>query len=267
MSLHRFLAEIRGAEIHCSITSDGLLDAPVFCFSLMAPPEVVSGGSLIRTDGGYGEVQLPDIKAGMTHHFILRYANPTYKPKNRAWLPLGAYLRAEDFVDFKASCRRYNPGTGACPQVKDLCLVPKPYSWTASGGYLPVRSVKQKSPLWHSVDALALRCNLPSLQDDRGVLTTLDKDETISTDGYRIEITPEGLNVRYGAEQGALCRYNGIVATRNARISRGVMRSQGLNGAVSTWIARAFLQSWLDQQAYRCDGIAEDESLSLALFR
>ena len=82
MSLHRFLAEIRGAEIHCSITSDKSLDAPVFCFSLMAPPEVVSGGSLIRTDGGYGEVQLPDIKAGMTHHFILRYANPTHKPKN-----------------------------------------------------------------------------------------------------------------------------------------------------------------------------------------
>ena len=176
MSLHRFLAEIRGAEIHCSITSDKPLDAPVFCFSLMAPPEVVSGGSLIRTDGGYGEVQLPDIKAGMTHHFILRYANPTHKPKNRAWLPLGAYLRCgEDIVELpKLPAGVTTPAPGPCPQVKDLCLVPKPYSWTASGGYLPVRSVKQKSPLWHSVDALALRCNLPSLQDDRGVLTTLD---------------------------------------------------------------------------------------------
>jgi len=210
MSLHKFLAEIRGVEIHCSITSDGPLDAPIFCFSLMAPPEVVSGGTLIRSDGGYGEVQLPDIKAGMTHHFILRYANPTYTPKNRAWLPLGAYLRCgEDIVELpKLPAGVITRAPRPCPQVKDLCLVPKPYSWTASGGYLPLRSVKQKSPLWHSLDALAVRCNLPPLQDDCGALTALEKDDMIPADGYRIEITPEGLDVRYGAQQGA--HYAGI---------------------------------------------------------
>ena len=88
MSRPSFTAEIRGTQIHCTLTPTEDFERPVFCFSLMAPPEVVSGGTLIRTDGSYGEVQLPDLKAGETHHFVLRYANPTYAPKNRAWLPL-----------------------------------------------------------------------------------------------------------------------------------------------------------------------------------
>ena len=143
MSLHRFLAEIRGAEMHCSITSDGPLNAPIFCFSLMAPPEVVSGGTLIRTDGGYGEVQLPDIKAGMTHHFILRYANPTYKPKNRAWLPLGAYLRCgEDIVELpKLPAGVTTPAPGPCPRM-------------------PASSRRgERATAWHEPSAVHPRCD------------------------------------------------------------------------------------------------------------
>ena len=93
-----FTAEIRGAQIHCTLTSQKNIEHPVFCFSLMAPPDVVSGGTLIHSDGSYGEVQLPDLGAGTTHHFVLRYANPTYEPKNRAWLPLGAYLRCDEEI-------------------------------------------------------------------------------------------------------------------------------------------------------------------------
>ena len=95
-----------------------------------------------------------------------------------------------------------------CPQVKDLCLVPKPSSWTPSVGHLDVQSVNQNPPLWYSVDALAVRCNLPPLQDDRRVLTNLEKDDMIPADGYRIEITPEWLDVRSGAQKGA--HYAGI---------------------------------------------------------
>ena len=88
-----FSARIEGAQIVCDIGSDTQLTAPVLCFSLMAAPRVVSGGVLQRRLAGYGEVALPDIGAGQTHRLVLTYDNPDYSPKNRAWLPLGAYLR------------------------------------------------------------------------------------------------------------------------------------------------------------------------------
>ena len=228
MSLPKFSAEIFGNQIHCLITSEEGLKAPIFCFSLMAPPAVVSGGILIWKEGSYGEVKLPDIKAGMTHHFILCYANPTYKPKNRAWLPLGAYLRCgEDIIKLpKLPAGVTNRAPGLCPPVKDLCLVPKPHSWTPNDGCLAVRSVKQKSPLWNSVDALALRCNLPPLQSECGVLTNLEMDDMLPADGYRIVITEEGLEVSYGAQQGA--HYAGVTLlvlreTHNGNIPCGVI--------------------------------------------
>ncbi|MEK9572322.1 MAG: glycosyl hydrolase, partial [Paracoccaceae bacterium] len=167
MNIPKFSAEIIGNQIHCSVTSATLLIDPIFCFSLMAPPAVESGGILIREDGGYGEVQLPELKAGLPHEFILYYADPTYKPRNRAWLPLGAYLRCGgDIIELpKLPAGVTTHAPVPCAQVNDLCLVPKPHSWAPSGGFLAIRSVKQKFPLWKSVDALALRCNLSPLQE------------------------------------------------------------------------------------------------------
>jgi hexosaminidase len=43
-----FTARIEGHEIACEIGSDMDLTAPVFCFSLMAAPRVVSGGPFHR---------------------------------------------------------------------------------------------------------------------------------------------------------------------------------------------------------------------------
>lgn len=74
MSLHRFLAEIRGVEIHCSITSDGPLDAPIFCFSLMAPPEVVFWRNLdtVRRRLRRGSVARYKGRHDASFHFALR---------------------------------------------------------------------------------------------------------------------------------------------------------------------------------------------------
>ena len=85
-----FSARIDGTEIPCEIGSDTALSAPVMCFSLMAAPRVISGGTLINRLAGFAEVLLPDIPAGGTHRVVLAYQNPDFRPRNRVWLPLGA---------------------------------------------------------------------------------------------------------------------------------------------------------------------------------
>ena len=37
--------------------------------------------------------RLPDLAPGVPHELVLEHAHPDYRPRNRAWLPLGAYLR------------------------------------------------------------------------------------------------------------------------------------------------------------------------------
>jgi len=91
-----FSARIDGKTIHCEITADQNLTAPVFCFSGMAPMTATGGGEKVYGLGGYTEVQLPDLRAGAACRFQLALEDPSYRPTNRAWLPLGAYLRAGD---------------------------------------------------------------------------------------------------------------------------------------------------------------------------
>ena len=90
-----FDARIVGAEIHCDIGSDFAITEPVFCFSLMVKPGVVSGATLLRTYAGYAEVLLPDIPAGGVVRFVLRHDRAGFAVHNRAWLPLGGYLRTK----------------------------------------------------------------------------------------------------------------------------------------------------------------------------
>ena len=52
----------------------------------------------MRTVAGYTEVALPDIPAGGRVEVVLACREPGFAPKNRAWLPLGAYLRTKGGV-------------------------------------------------------------------------------------------------------------------------------------------------------------------------
>ena len=58
-----FRSRIDGNQIRCEIGTDRALVAPVFCFSLMAAPKVVAGGTMLRRVAGYAEVALPDLAA------------------------------------------------------------------------------------------------------------------------------------------------------------------------------------------------------------
>ena len=52
-----FASRIDGTRIRCVIGTDRALTAPVLCFSLMAAPKVISGGTMVRpvADQFYGD--------------------------------------------------------------------------------------------------------------------------------------------------------------------------------------------------------------------
>ena len=78
------------------------ISAPVWCFSLIGPAQVVSGGTLVSQTGGYFEVLLPDLSPDEIHQVIIEYPADT-KGINRAWHPMGSHLRLDNAV-FPVAC-------------------------------------------------------------------------------------------------------------------------------------------------------------------
>lgn len=172
-----FTATFDGPHITCTITANTDLAAPIFCFSLMAPPQVVAGGTLLTHTGGYGEVQLPDLAKNTPHILILRHQNPAFKPANRAWLPLGPYLRHKDGLtalpDLPAGVAvkhdtPFNP-------FKGLRLIPQPSTWTPAKGTLTTTGFRwtKCTPL-DQITFLANRYNFTAFQNDNGIPITIN---------------------------------------------------------------------------------------------
>ncbi|MGL4322256.1 MAG: hypothetical protein ACRCS3_15465, partial [Paracoccaceae bacterium] len=140
-----FQAVIKGREIHCEITSDTALKAPDFCFSLMATPRVISGGTLVRCVAGYAEVALADIVPGEPLNVIIAHEKPDYRPRNRAWLPLGAFLRVGGrtyaLPELPAGVRGGEEGAPVALPGGRLPLIPQPERWEPSGGRVAVQAI------------------------------------------------------------------------------------------------------------------------------
>ncbi|MBM1220925.1 family 20 glycosylhydrolase [Ponticoccus sp. SC2-23] len=200
-----FDARIDAPLIRCTVTSDRSLAAPVLCFSCMAPIRVVDGGERIAALGGYAEVRLPDLSPGTPHHLTLRHDNPDYAPTNRAWLPLGAYLRSDDgpiaLPPLPAGVRpRPFRADGPAPALR---LCPQPRGFAPTGGTLKADSFRAAPDLLVGVDALARRTGLGAFLDDAGVPLDLRPNAGCAPEGYRLEITPEGVTLHHRDEAGA----------------------------------------------------------------
>lgn len=207
MTLH-FDAVINGKDILCSITSSAALPSPVFCFSLMAPPMVADGGTLIRSVGGYGEVQLPNLAPGVPHVLTLRHANTQYRPTNRAWLPLGGYLRLSD-----GTCRPLPVlPAGIMAQTPPppgpfagLRLIPQPESWAPAPGILPVPSgFGALGEPFDAVDALSRRNGIGPFLTADGPPLTIHHDLSMPPEAYRLDISPDGVTVAAAGRAGLL---------------------------------------------------------------
>ena len=205
-----FAARIDGNLIRCLISSDQPIAAPVFCFSLITPAVVVSGGTMVRSLAGYCEVALPDLTASAPHEVVLRHLRD-FRPANRAWLPLGAYLRT------KQGCQplpRLPNGvqshpSQACDPCPGLRLVPPPNQWTPGPRTLAVaQGFASTSPLLAGVDALAGRTRLGPFLSPSGAVLTLTPDLSLPAEGYRLDIMPAGIALYHADAAGAF--YGGI---------------------------------------------------------
>ena len=200
-----FDATIIDNEIDCVIGSDTALKAPVFCFSLMAAARAVSGCTLVRAVAGYAEVQLPDIAAGQSHPFRIAHADPTYHVANRAWLPLGGYLRLRDGSTYPLPQLPQGVISGPpkpAPAFNGLRLIPQPTDWVPGGAVLHTAGFAGQGPVLARVADLSQRCNLGPFLTADGTPLTLLTDPAIAAEGYVLRIDPAGVTLTAATPAG-----------------------------------------------------------------
>lgn len=222
-----FTARIEGAEIHCQIGSAAAISAPVFCFSLMAAPEVVRGGTLIRSLAGYGEVLLPDLAPGVPHDLVLRHASRDYGPRNRAWLPLGAYLRTQGgclpLPALPAGVQEFAPAPQAGP-VAGLPLIPQPSDWRPRGGTVAATAFSAEPGRFRAVDALAERLHFGRFSDANGLPLEVREVSHLAEWAYSIDIAAGGATIETGSSTGlfaAAVTLMTLVQTTGGRLPLG----------------------------------------------
>ncbi len=201
-----FDARIVGAEINCEIGSDTAISAPTFCCSNFVPSRVVSGGTLVRTVAGYTEVALPNIPAGGRVRFVMAYVEPGFQPKNRAWLPLGPYLRTKTgLIPLPATetgVRVDQPPPRPSVAVTGLRLIPQPTHWQPGTGTVATLGFASADARFAAVDALAGRMNLGAFLVPGGLPITVKTDPDMAPDAYCLVISASGVTLLNSDDQG-----------------------------------------------------------------
>jgi hexosaminidase len=191
----KFDARIDGDKVVATLTADRDLAAPVFCFSMMAPVQVVAGGTLQAVTASYAEVALPDLDAGAPHAVTLAHPGGL-RPANRAWLPLGAYLRTADgpipLPPLPAGVRPRSLPSGPRP---DLALVPPVQAFRPAGGSAAAPAFVCSDAAFVPVEALAARTGLGPFLGQSGLPLRLEVDSQIAPEGYHLDIAPDGVTL------------------------------------------------------------------------
>ncbi len=200
-----YICDITGDTLICRITADRDITAPVFCFSGMAPLEPVAGGTLLYALGSYTEVSLPDLKTGETHMVEIKYSGG-FTPANRAWMPLGPYLRAgKEIIPLPPTEAGRRPQPAANHgRFAGLPIVPQPESWQATGGSITIDGFNYDDDALTAVAALAKRQGMAFDGQHKATIETSD----LATDAYTIDITPDGTTITANSYGGRF--YAGI---------------------------------------------------------
>ena len=215
-----FTARIEGKQIQCQIGSTEPVSAPIFCFSLMAAPQVLSGGVMIRHVAGYAEVALPDIPAGGEVTVILAHQNPDHGPRNRAWLPLGSYLRtANGCFPLPKLASGVRADEFAYPAATGLRLIPAPTDWHPLGVETGTKALFSDDLQLLAVDALARRLGLAPLIQAEGVpvsVLALEGDDG----AYDLDIAPDHITLRAADAAG---RFHAAITLLTLRETHGAL--------------------------------------------
>jgi hexosaminidase len=201
-----FTAQIVGAEIHCEIGSNKALTAPTFCFSLMAAARVISGGILTRSVASYSEIALPNIAANSSIKLVLAYAEPDFFPRNRAWLPLGAYLRVGSQTHALPPLPAGILDAPAKPNVTlpatTLRLIPQPADWQPTGEVRAFSAITHRHPSLITANDLTDRLTLPPLLTPTGEPITIQNTPDLPPEAYVLTITPTHITIAASADHG-----------------------------------------------------------------
>ncbi len=201
-----FDAKIVGREIHCEIGTDTSISAPVFCCSNFVPSVVVRGGTLVRTVAGYTEVALPDIPAGGSVTLVMAFREPSFAPKNRAWLPLGPYLRTRAgplaLPQIETGVRTNSAPPRVAAEFAGLKLVPQPTFWAAAEGRVAVTGFACADVRLKAVDDLASRLNFAPFLEAGGVPLVVGIKAELAEGAYEITVQREGVEVAAGGDEG-----------------------------------------------------------------
>ncbi|WP_380058281.1 beta-N-acetylhexosaminidase [Falsihalocynthiibacter sp. SS001] len=215
-----------GEKMQCTITADRDLTAPMFCFSGMSPITATAGGKRVKGVGSYTEIALPDLVKGQPHDVTLEYCGG-FKPANRAWLPLGPYLRVgkETFAlpPTPAGVRRKEPQS--LPPFDGLRITPQPTSFAPTSGTLKVSSLNVSDDAFDSVHELAKRRDLGTFLSKDGTPVRIINDDS-ANDAYQITITPDDIEVRasgYGGRFYAAITLLTLMNTHDREIPCGTI--------------------------------------------
>lgn len=199
-------AAIEGDAVRCRVGSPAPLAAPVWCFSLLGPARVVSGGTPIRSLAGYAEVQLPDLLPGAPQEVVLAYASGA-RPLNRAWLPQGGYLRLEDDRTLPLPHLPVPPPRWRAPEPLApglLPLVPPPALWSPGDGAVGAAGLLlPEDEALAAVARLAGRLGLPFAAPG-GLPLALRHDLTLPPEGFRLDVARGGVTLWAGDRAGRL---------------------------------------------------------------
>ena len=212
-----FDARIVGREIHCEVGSDVAIAAPVFCCSNFVPSRVIAGGTLIRAVAGYTEVGLPDIAAGGSVPFVMAYQETAFAPRNRAWLPLGAYLRTKagvlELPQVETGVKIHAAPPRIVPAFDGLKLVPQPQVWRPTGGSIAVAGFSSADGRLGAVDDLARRLNFAPFLGE-GLRLVIRDAAGLADAAYGIAIRQDGVEVTAADDAGL---FNAAITLLNLR--------------------------------------------------
>jgi len=218
--LVKLLTTVDSAGIlHCQLNSSlpCAIERPVICFSLLSPAEAIVGCTLLESVGGYTAVQLKSaLPAGGEVNFSVAYRG-SFFPNNRAWLPLGAYIRSEE-LDSKnhvpIECdtagvieldhKKHAFQSPASPMIN---LVPMPTRWQAQAGNVAVNELRIScvdalSTVAERVNGLALRCGFSDFLSDTGTPTSITVSPSLASESYCLNIQDTHIDIEAADDTG-----------------------------------------------------------------
>lgn len=221
----KFDASIDGNVIQCVLLPDRALKKPILCFSSMAPSVSGDGLHRLKSVGGYTELQLPDLEANKSFGFTIKFENPDFTPANRAWLPLGPYLRCGDEIIKLPSLKPSGVTKGLIAygqgRMPELLLCPQPTKFSPTKASVKVSGVRSDAPEIFQVNALAGRLGFRYFITEDGIPLRVTADTTMPPEAYQLKIGPNEIEIFSADGRGVF--YAGITLATLIETNDGVL--------------------------------------------